>query len=144
MNKHGSKLMNIDGSVAPLVDRIFQYAPAPGHISILKAMTCLVVNPGTSVFGDDFKQMLAGGLIINVKLGNSQPHLVKVIKDRADLLSSFCKNITSSVDPVNVFMGTMVFDEAITLTTPADSIQVVVQDNLMGIEMLTMSCIISR
>jgi len=137
MKPGGSKLMNMDASVTPAA---FSYSPTPGINVKVKAVTCVMVNPGSSVLGS-FKNSLLKGIQLSSFTGG-KTNVLKLIKDKADLLTCFCSDVSLS-STSDIFMGTFVLTDEITIGSN-DSFYALVQDNLSNIEHLSMSIVTSR
>lgn len=148
--KSGSKSMNVNGSVTP---QTFTYSP--GVPAQILGITCILKDEGTcSLTNFGAIAGLTNGLLIQVVIGGVTTTM-STLKDNADLTTRFGFNqfgssavlsVLSIVTPVgfgnsnNVFVGYLEFPQsAPVVLDSADSIQVVIQDNLTNIDLLQMA-----
>lgn len=149
----GSKAMNVNGSVTPVV---FSYAPGAGELLAMSHITLALKDEGATpfnVFGA-LGSALTNGIKIEAVITGTT-HLIATIKDNADLCTrfTFSQNANGAVLSLlgisvpqgfgasnNIFIGSLHFDEPIVVVGDnGDSIKVTVQDNLTGVDILSMA-----
>lgn len=151
----GTKAMNVNGGTP----KTFSYSPGGVAIASVIALSCVLKDDGAT----DFTKFgaitaLTNGVLLQWSIGGNTQTLT-TIKDNSDLTHTFSYNqhfgnsatlsILSIVTPqgfgnsTNVFRGILKFLTPITLTG-SDAINAIVQDNLSGIDVFTMSAIIGQ
>lgn len=141
----GSKDMDVNGSSTAVN---FDTAPGSGVEWEVESLTLLLVDPGTMDPGDfgSISNGLSNGLVIKVRSKGTE-YTITTLTDNVDIGLTFThggpetgSSTSGFLNEADIFIGLMKFDKRIILRgDDSDYIRVTVQDNLSGIDNLSMN-----